>query len=72
MIMSLFDSVVYFVRDIEESAKWCAELSGCEVQYENNNYAYLCVASGKLGFHVEDEKIKIVNLDKRFTGPSII
>lgn len=57
-MISIFNSVVYFVRDIEESAKWYSELFDCEVKYENNDYAYICVASGKLGFHTEDKKNK--------------
>jgi len=55
-MISMFNSVIYFVRDIEESARWYSELFNCEVQYENSNYAYINVTSGKLGFHTEDKK----------------
>ncbi|VAX02991.1 hypothetical protein MNBD_GAMMA20-1844 [hydrothermal vent metagenome] len=51
-----FDSVVYFVSDIDAAAKWYSEVTNCEVKYENESYAYLELESGKIGFHPVDEK----------------
>jgi catechol 2,3-dioxygenase-like lactoylglutathione lyase family enzyme len=50
------DSVVYFVQDVDAASKWYSGIFGCEVNYENKDYAFLVVDSAKVGFHREDNK----------------
>jgi len=57
-VFKKFDSVVYFVKDINLAANWYAEILHAEIKYENKMYAYIELDTGKIGFHPEDEKSK--------------
>ena len=50
------DSTVYFVPDINSAAKWYSDITGAEIKYENELYAYIEVGNAKIGFHPEDKK----------------
>ena len=39
------DSTVYFVPDINSAAKWYSDITGAEIKYENELYAYIEVGS---------------------------
>jgi len=49
-----FDSLVFFVQDIHLVSKWYADLLDSDVQYENDQYAFILFIGGKLGFHPDD------------------
>lgn len=55
-MLGKFDSLIFFVEDIHQVSKWYADILSTEVQYENENYAFISFSGGKLGFHPNDEK----------------
>ncbi|MGH1539290.1 MAG: VOC family protein [Arenicella sp.] len=55
-MLKAFDSLVYFVEDVTQAAKWYASLLDCEVQYENKHYAFIVSGAVKIGFHPADSK----------------
>lgn len=55
-MLSKIDAIMFFVPDVKEAAAWYANLVDAEVQYENNDYAFIAVGSIKIGFHPDDKK----------------
>lgn len=56
MLLKQIESVVLFVRDIDATAIWYAELFQAEVQYENHHYAFIRTPGCLIGFHPQDSK----------------
>jgi len=54
-VLDHFDSVVFFVEDINAAANWYAKILDTQVQYENPSYAFIEFSGGKIGFHPADK-----------------
>ncbi len=58
-MLNAIESVVFFVNDIQDAARWYAGLFGLtadDVQYENPNYAFIQAPGLLIGFHPADAK----------------
>lgn len=55
-MLTKIDSIMFFAADVHRAAAWYAALLGRDVQYENEDYAFIALDGYKIGFHPEDEK----------------
>ena len=55
-VLKRVESVVLFVHDIAAAARWYAQLFGCEIGWENANYAFVRAPGVIIGFHPADAK----------------
>jgi uncharacterized protein len=59
MILKTIESMVFFVNDIHAAARWYADLFAIahhQIEYENENYAFIRAPGVLIGFHPIDEK----------------